>query len=160
MDNKRVEQLEIITQRLMRRAGKRSSALITPYPISNAVFGERVEGIIIRYMFPCDGVITKGMVRLDTKPKNPLMLSVKIFNDTKELVKGFALEKKVTAMQPDISIVSGDCLELSLDAKEEIVTGAWVSLLWKPTTKDVEVKSFLIEEMENDLQEREGALTT
>jgi hypothetical protein len=155
----RVKQLEMITKRLMRRAGKSAHVLITPYPISSAVFGERVEGPILRYMFPCDGIVTKGFVRLGKKPKLPVTLGIKMFNEAGSASKGFSLDRKFLSIQPDLPVVAGDCLEISLESGEEIVTEAWISFLWKPTVKDVEAKSFLIEELENDLQERTKSLT-
>ena len=152
MDSKRIEQLEMVTQRLMRRSGKRTTALITPYPISNAVFGDRVEGPILRYMFPCDGIVTKGIVKIGVKPKTSIVLNIKMFNESSSASKGFAIEKKFLSIEPNLPVVAGDCLEISLDPGQEIVTEIWISFLWKPGVKDVEAKSYLIEELENDLQ--------
>lgn len=160
MDNKRVEHLERVTQRLMRRAGKRTVALITPYPISNAVFGEKVSGPILRYMFPCDGIVTKGIVRLGIKPKSSVMLDIKMFNELKSVSKGFAIEKRFLSIEPNLPVVAGDCLEISLEPGEETVTEIWISFLWKPTVKDVEAKSFLMEEIEDDLFKKEEKLLT
>uniref|UniRef100_A0A6M3IEB2 Uncharacterized protein n=1 Tax=viral metagenome TaxID=1070528 RepID=A0A6M3IEB2_9ZZZZ len=151
MDNARIEKLELITTRLMRRASKRAVAMITPYPISNAVFGDKVSGAVLRYMFPCDGVITKGFVRLGQKPKKDVMLEVKMFNDSGSTMKGFALSKKSIAIEPEIKVKAGDCLEISLALSEEVVSEIWVAFLWKPVVSDIEVKSFLIEELESDL---------
>ncbi|MBU2249636.1 MAG: hypothetical protein KKD77_23010 [Gammaproteobacteria bacterium] len=153
MDNARVEKLELITKRLMRRASKRTAAMITPYPISNAVFGDKVAGPVLRYMFPCDGIITKGFVRLGQKPKTSVMVAVKMFNDATSTTKGFALERKSISVEPNIPVKAGDCLEVSLVPDEEIVTEFWIAFLWKPTMADVEVKSFLIEELESGLLE-------
>jgi len=159
MDNERVEKLEMITKRLMRRAVKHTTAIITPYPISAAIFGDKVEGPILRYMFSCDGVITKGMVRIGNKPKGPVLIELKMFNDLTLASKGFALEKKSLAISPDLKVVAGDCLEISLNAGDEIITEAWVALLWTPTMNDVTVKNYLIEGLEDDLQKREKSLT-
>ena len=160
MDNKRVEDLEMITKRLMRRVSKRVVVLITPYPISNAVFGEKVEGPILRYMFPCEGIITKGIVRLGVKPKSPIILNIKMFNDSKSASKGFAVDKRSLSIEPDLPVVAGDCLEISLDPGVETVTEIWISFLWKPTVKDVEAKSYLMEEIEDDLSKKEEKLLT
>lgn len=151
MDNKRVEDLEMITKRLMRRASKKTSAIITPYPISNAVFGEDVKGVILRYMFPCDGIISKGMFRLGSKPKKEVLGVAKIFNDETQQSKGFTITKKSLKADLGIEVKSGDCLEVSISSVEDILTEVWIAFLWKPTMADVEVKSFLIEELENDL---------
>ena len=161
MDNKRVEDLEMITKRLMRRASKKSVALITPYPISSAVFGEDVKGVILRYMFPCDGIISKGMFRLGAKPKKEVLGVAKIFNDEIQQSKGFTITKKSLKADLEIEIKSGDCLEVSITSVDEVLTEVWVAFLWKPTMSDVEVKSFLIEELENDISKaKELPLTT
>lgn len=151
----RIKSLETITKRLMRRAGKRTSAIITPYPISSAMFGEKLEGPVLRYMFPCNGTITKGIIRLGNKPKKNIVVEVKLFNDISSVSKGFSIERKLLNVEPNIPVIMGDCLEISLVAGEEIVTEIWLSFLWRPTVKDTEVKTFLIEDMENDLQKKE-----
>ncbi len=148
----RIKQLELVTKRLTRRAHKKITGIITPYPISNAVEGDNVKGTILKYMFPCDGKITKGMIRLDPKPKKWVDINVKIFNDTTSSLKGFMISKKIATIEPDLDIVAGDCLELVLvPHNEDIVKEIWVSLLWKPLVKEIEAKSFLITELENDL---------
>ena len=158
MDSERVERLELITKRLMRRATKTAKAIITPFPISNAVFGEAISGTVLRYMFPCDGVISKGMIRLGNKPKTSTSFVVRVFNEIGSKSAGFTIDKKVLAAELNIEVKAGDCLDVSLSTEDEPVTEIWISFLWKPTTKDVEVKSFLIEELENDLQDREKSL--
>ena len=149
----RIKQLEKVTERLMRRTRKAAIGLITPYPISNAVFGDRVEGPILRYMFPCDGRVTKGMLSFSSKPKNPVNVDIKIFNDSTSAVKGFVIDKKTISVVPNLDVKAGDCLEVSLSTlPDDIVTGVWISFLWIPTVKDVEAKSFLIAELESDVE--------
>lgn len=156
MDNARIEKLEIITQRLMRRASKRVIGLITPYPISNSVVGEQVEGTILRYMFPCDGMIIKGMVNLVTKPKKWVGVSIKLFNETNSIIKGFNVDKRVLTVKPNIPVIAGDCLEIAIvPAPEEIVKEVWISFLWTPAMKDVTAKSFLLSEIEDDISNKE-----
>lgn len=152
---KRVENLEAVTQRLMRRARKHVVGLITPYPISNAVIGEKIEGPILRYMFPCDGTITKLMVSLDARPKKWVSINIKIFGPQQSLIKGNKIEKVLTTIEPNISVKAGDCLEVSLvPSTEDVVKEVWISFLWSPAMKDVEAKSFLISELENDIQDK------
>lgn len=145
----------------MRRSQKTSVALITPYPISNAVFGEKLEGSILRYMFPCDGIISKGMFRLGVKPKKEVYVTAKLFNDAETHAKGFTLTKKFLSADLGIDVKAGDCLDVSISSPEEPLSEVWVAFLWKPTMKDVEAKSFLIdalEELKNDIQKE--SLTT
>lgn len=161
MDNDRIEKLETITKRLMRRASKHTNALITPYPISSATFGADIEGPILRYMFPCDGVVSKGLIRVSPKPKVGIGIEAKIFNGIRSISKGFTMDKVLLVIEPNLTVVAGDCLELSLISEEAQATvEVWVSFLWKPSIKNVEVKSFLIEELENDISKKEALLLT
>ena len=150
----RIKQLELVTTRLMRRAHKKMTTLITPYPISSAFFGENIEGAVLRYMFPCEGLITKGIIKLGKKPRKVVSIEVRLFNDSTSAMKGFVLSRKSTTIEPNLGVKAGDCLEISLIPNlEEPVEEVWISFLWRPTVADVEAKSFLIEELENDLLE-------
>lgn len=150
----RIKNLETITTRLMRRARKKATGLITPYPISGAFFGDKVEGVVLCYMFPCDGNIVKGMIRFKEKPKKWHSINIKIFNDTKSSIKGFMIEKSKLTIEPNLNIKAGDCLEISLrSSDEDIATEVWISFLWIPSIKEVMAKSFLIADLENDLLE-------
>ena len=156
----RVKKLEVVTERLMRRARKHVTGLITPYPISSATFGEKVEGPILRYMFPCDGTIIKAMMNLESKPKKWVSVNIKIFNNQKSFIKGFMVEKRLIAVQPNLPVEAGDCLEVSIvPSPEDIVKEVWISFLWTPAMKDVEAKSFLISELENDISEERELIT-
>lgn len=151
----RVKKLEVITTRLMRRAQKHIVGLITPYPISNSVVGDDIKGTILRYMFPCGGIITKGMINFVTKPKIWISVNIKLFNESKSIIKGFTIDKKIMTVEPAIQVDAGDCLEVSIvPAEGEIVREVWISLLWVPAVKDVEAKSFLISELENDIPDK------
>jgi len=149
----KIDRLEMIVNRLMRRASKRSVALITPYPISSASFGDDIKGSILRYMFPCDGIITKGFVRLGTKPKEGVSIEVKMSNDAGSVVKGFTLDKRLLGIDPDLKVIAGDCLDISVISGTDPVKEIWVSFLWKPTVSDVEAKSYLIADLEKAIEE-------
>ncbi len=154
MSEDRIAKLELVTSRLMRRAHKKAVAMITPYPISNAVFGEDVKGSILRYMFPCDGKVNKGMIKLGSKVKKGIVsLVIQISNDNGSKSAGFTIDKKMIAVEPNIEVNAGDCLDITILSSEESIKEVWISFLWIPTTKDVEVKSFLIEELESDISE-------
>lgn len=152
----KIKNLEKITERLMRRAHKKITGIVTPYPISNAVIGDNIDGVILRYMFPCDGKITKGMVKLGDKPKKWVSINVKLFNDSTSSIKGFMAENKSMGIEPALNVSAGDCIEVSVvPHANDIVKEVWVSLLWKPLIKDIEAKSFLITELENDISEKQ-----
>jgi len=156
----RISLIERIVERLARRARKKATGFITPYPISNAAFGSNVKGSVLRYMFPCEGIIVKGMVRLGSKLRGGVKLTVYLFDDSGGTSRSFIIEKKTFLVEPNIDVNSGDCLDISIEAisPEEFITEAWISFLWIPTVKDVAVKSYLLSENENDLLE-EGSVT-
>ena len=155
--HERIEFIELIVSRLARRTRKVAQAIITPYPISNAVIGEglvgkSLEGIILRYLFPCSGKITKGYIKLDKKPKDGVEIFVRIFNDVFSESKGFTVDKRSLNIDTELSVKPGDCLEVTLKPKGESVVGeVWISMLWVPTTGDVQ--QFLIEELEKNIEE-------
>jgi hypothetical protein len=157
INHERIEFIELVVSRLARRTRKVAKAIITPYPISNAVIGEglvgkSLEGVILRYMFPCSGKITRGYIKLDKKPKDGVEISVGIFNETISESKGFTVDKKTLAVDTSLDVKPGDCLEVILKPKGESVVGeVWISMLWVPTTGDVE--QFLIEELEKNIEE-------
>jgi hypothetical protein len=155
-DTKRIDKLEKITQRLMRRATKKKVALITPFPISNAVFGDNISGVILRYLFPCDGEIIKGCVVLNSKPKKPVPFTLRTFSDEGGRSATFVAGNKKTFFEPNMQVASGDKVEISVSPEgETVITELWMSFLWKPSVKDVYAKSYLIEDMENDLLEEQ-----
>ena len=90
----RLKQIELVATRIARRSNTKKAAMITPYPISNATFGEDIRGPILRYMFPCDGVIQKGMLKLGKKPKEPISIGLNISNEEYSHSRGYVVEKR------------------------------------------------------------------
>jgi hypothetical protein len=153
----RVAQLELITKRLMRRSHKVASSMITPYPISSAIFSDKVEGVILRYMFPCEGKISKGAIDLGKKPKDDVKVTIDISGELGGTSKSFTVSKRRMIIEPDIEVKTFDQLTISIsynfDKAENNLTEVWTSLLWVPSIKDVDVKSFLIDEIESSVLE-------
>jgi hypothetical protein len=148
MEN-RVKRLETITDRLMRRAKKRASIIIPPSSISHVVIGDDIQGIIFRYMFPCDGTVYKGVVRFDHKPKTDVFLNVRLFNDEDSQSTGFNINRKIVSKHIGIDVKEGDCLSVTIEPDSEILTEVWLSFTFIPTIRDSSAKSFLIDELEN-----------
>lgn len=154
-DKDRIDKLELITTRLSRRAHKRAVAMLTPYPISNAVIGDKVEGNILHYMFPCDGKVIKAVVDVGKKPKQSINVTISLMGEESGESRTIVLTKRRDAIEPNIEVKTFDRLSVSISYESEKLEDAlnevWISFLWIPTTKDVEIKSFLIEELESDL---------
>lgn len=148
----RIDYLELIVKRLLRRSSKRAIALITPYPISSASFGDDIKGSILRYMFPCDGIVTKGFIRLGEKPKEFITVDVKMSNDAGAVSKEFVLDRRLLSIEPNLDVKAGDCLDISVIAGTSPVKEIWVSFLWRPSISDIEAKSYLIEDLEKNIE--------
>ncbi len=147
--DKRIDKMEKHIQRLARRSQKVSTGLITPYPISVAMTGKNIQGDILNYMFPCEGIITKGAIKLDAKPKGFVDIGVRLFNNNSQYTDEVTLEKQLTIIEPNLEVLPWDCLKISVHADpEHPVTRIWVSLLWVPNVKDVEAMSFLLDRIE------------
>lgn len=153
----RISRLEKIVERLSRRSRKKMTALLTPYPISNAVFGEKVSGPILRYFFPCTGKVTKGAIVLGKRPKESVSLLINVKGDEEGRGRSFTLDRKMMTLDLNIEVREFDKLTASISYKESDsnVTEAWIGFLWVPAMRDVEAKSFLFKELENDLSKKE-----
>ena len=157
IDEKRIAFIEKVVARLSRRARKTATAMTSPYPISNAVFGDKVEGVMLRYMFPCEGEITKGAIDLGKKPKQGITVNVSIMGEEVGESKDFVLTKRRLSIDPMIKVKAFDRLTVTIsytsEKPENDLTEFWASLLWVPTVKDAVAKSFLIEELDNGILE-------
>lgn len=150
-----VEEIDTVVNRLMRRARKRTVAMITPFPISGAVFGEKVSGSVLRYMFPCEGRVVKGRVSIGPKLKNGAKVTVKLYNDLYASVHEFVVERRHLVISEEVKIKDGDKLDVTVSpvSDTEVLTEVWASFLWVPDVSEVETKSYLIEDLENALTE-------
>ncbi len=157
IDEKRIAFIERVVTRLSRRARKTATAVTSPYPISNAVFGDKVEGVVLRYMFPCEGEITKGAIDLGKKPKQGITVNVSIMGEETGESKDFVLTRRRLSIEPNIKVNTFDRLTVTIsytsEKPENDLTEFWASLLWVPTSKSAVAKSFLIKELENDMAE-------
>ena len=153
----RISFIETVVQRLARKIGPTKKAMISPIPISGAMFAAEVKGPIIAYMFPCKGKISKGAIDLGKKPKFPVTITIQVQGISAGQSKQFILDRQRLAVDLDIPISNYDkaTASISYDSPkiEDCITECWISFLWTPTVSNIEAKSFLYEELENDLSE-------
>ena len=150
----KIDKLEKMVQRLARRAHKQTSALITPVPISNCVIGEEIKGDILKYMFPCPGVINKGGIFLNAKPKEGATIILTIENDLGGNSRSYQITRRNLLFEPDIGVDTWDRLTASfstVNPEEDKMTEVWIALLWTPTVKDVMIKNYLINQLDGGL---------
>lgn len=149
---KKVAYLDRVTARLSRRAHKKISAMVTPYPISACVIGEDIKDEVLRYLFVAKGIITKGMIILDHKPKKGVVVNIGISNDAGGEGKQFIVTKKSTSVEPNIEVFSSDKLTISVNSldEEDLIKEVWLGFLWVPDVSEAAVKDQLISELEKD----------
>lgn len=155
IDERRISHIERVVTRLTRRSVKKMVSLITPYPISCATFGEDIRGPVLCYMFPCEGTITKCLIDVGTKPKDKTIVNVSLRNKVYDDIKSYVITKSNFLVDLKTDVCSGDKLTVSIVPNEERVTEFWVSFLWVPKIKEVEAKSYLIDELEEGIPEVE-----
>jgi len=152
----RIDKLETIVKRLMRRSNKVAKALVTPFPIANCVVGENISGTVLRYMFPSSGKILKGGVFLDSKPKEAVTVGFSISNSLGGSSKTYIMQRQNVVVEPDVTVQSWDRLDISLyPVGETIIKEAWVAFLWTPDVKELDVKTCLIEELEAQINDED-----
>jgi len=146
----KVERLIKIAERLARRSNKVSEAIITPYPVSNCIVGESVYGEILHYMFACSGVILKGGLFLDHKPKDTVSIELSTTNKSGSISKSYNVNKQANIIEPNIEVSDWDRLVISMipsDAEENF-TKVWVGILWVPSIDSVSIERFLIDALD------------
>ena len=151
----KLKRLEIISKRFERKTKNVSKkAMITPIPVSSIVFGDEVKGDILKYMFSCQGKITKAAIDLGKKPKFYVSTTFSISNEANGNSKVVTIDRKRIVVDLDIEVKEFDKLTVFISYKsekpEDNLTEASVSFLWIPTIKDIEVRSFLISDLEKE----------
>lgn len=145
----RVKALEVVTKRLSRRSKKVASGMITPYPISSYTEGDNISGKVLAYVFPCDGQIKKGLVDFGRKLKTPVIVSIEISDGQNTQMKSFPVERRLVLDDFTADVFTGSKIEVSIDAEDANIKNVSVAFLWVPTVRDVEVRAFLIDELDN-----------
>ena len=150
IDEKRISFIETVVKRLSRRQVKKISAMITPYPISTCITGDDVRGDVLKYMFCAKGIIKKGLIYLSKQLSAGVVVNITIENDAGGETKSYIFNKKQMLVNPDLNIYSSDRMTVSVTPinPEDKLTEVWISFLWVPEVKDTDVKSFLIDEIE------------
>jgi len=149
INEKRIAWIERVVTRLTRRTKSMTSVAMTPYPISNCVVGDKVSGVILRYMFCASGDIGSFMVCLDSKPKKNVKVSVLIEDKDTNKSSSFVMTTKQLTSKINIEINAGERLTVSIDSYEESINEVWTAFLWVPKLKEANVKSFLIDDLED-----------
>ncbi len=149
----RISKLELVVERLAMKSSTIQAALISPYPISAAVFGDEVKGTILTYMFPCDGTIVKGAIDIGKKPKNPITINYGLLGSIYNRSDSFTTDKRQLVVEPNVDVKGFDRLMVGIDydGNLEKITECWISFLWLPSSKNVKAISYSVEDLTDAL---------
>ena len=139
---------EAAVKRLQKKPhNMRVNSFITPFPVSTYVETIPPDGVVCRYMFPGDGLITNACIYMKGDTKQGIQLAAEATNDS-GMGSGISIEtrKNFTKLTLNISILTGDMLSVKLPV-EARVSEIWTAFLWLPDISETEVKSFLSREL-------------
>ena len=146
----RLNFVEEILGRLSRRVHKVSTAIITPHLISGCVSG-KVRGEIVKILL-FEGVVTKGLICLNARPKNPICIEVKVLNGSVGYTKSYYIDNIRASVDLDVATIDGSMLTVSVyptvEDDKDPVNEVWLSMLWTPHVSKVKVESHLIDNLE------------
>ncbi len=152
-----IKSVDIILSRFSRRLRKTVTGIITPFPISNYV-QTPVDGTVLKYMFPAEGKILSGVVYIEDMPKSGIDLYTVLWRGEAFDSRTLFTRKNLTVVHPNIEVIVGDRLTVSVVAKGGAqASGIWISLLWEPKVSDAVIKKFLIEELNKQQEEVQDA---
>ena len=145
IDEKRISFIERIVSRLARRSRKVAKAMISPIPISSCVIGEDVSGTIMKALL-FEGKVNRLVIQFNERPKNIIETDI-VVGDYGNI---HFLRNMKNVIDLDLNSCDGDILRISINSMdpEYKITEVLTSILWTPTKQDIEVKSFLIDKLE------------
>lgn len=143
----KMSHLNVLLKRMSKKLHKTVTGIITPFPISGYA-KDPVDSVVLRYMFPAGGKITVGGAYIESMPKDGIDIYTNIHRGDSVISNSVWTNKKYVLINPDVGILAGDRLVISVVPKGGEVSGIWISFLWVPEVKDSEIKQFLIEDLE------------
>jgi len=151
--------LERILQRFSRRLHKTIIGLVPASPIFGYCERSAKDPIVLRAIFPADGVITQAAMRAEECGKNA-RIRVDVRSGDGEFSKSFSLKAKAVVQEVNFSVKAGDSLEvwvvdISDDDKGSL--GVLVGFLYQVGMKDLTSVKFLIDQFETLIEENQDA---
>ena len=136
----RLAKIETILPRLIRKTSAQTTKVITPsIPISYCTQGSDVRGPVLRYMFPCKGTVTKGLVWIKDYLPSGFRLEILVENAQGGNKKDYVIPKSFV-VNVQMPVLAGDKLTISVTPLEKCITELWIAFLWVPQKDGIEMK--------------------
>lgn len=149
----RLEKLESIVNRIVRRVRSTTSTIVTPHLIS-VHKGEKIYGILMsRILFK--GKITKALICFDKKPTNTICVEVKILSNEEGFTKSYYIDTIRASVDLSLDTIDGSIISVSIKETngEEDISQVWLSILWQPSLSNTEIKNYLIDSLDKASEE-------
>lgn len=148
--------IERILQRFSRRLHQTVIGLIPASPIFGYCESSIEDAVVLRAIFPVDGIITHTAMRAEKCHKGSLV-DVSIVSGDEELTKTFPLKAKAMMQEVNFPVKAGDSLVIEVvDESEEGSSGVWVGLLYQVGMKYLASTKFLVDQFEALIEDRDG----
>uniref|UniRef100_A0A6M3JBH0 Uncharacterized protein n=1 Tax=viral metagenome TaxID=1070528 RepID=A0A6M3JBH0_9ZZZZ len=152
-DKKRFESIERVLTRFNRRLNTTIIGVIPPIPISAFIEVPPADGVLLRYIFPTTGRITKGCLAIE---EYTTKTGVKFFAGIDGT--GGGRHTIIETRSPlhietlGMPIVPGDRLTFRTDTPE-LIRRVWIGLLYEMTLSDMGKETYMIEEFERRIED-------
>lgn len=156
IDEKRINFIETILSRLIRRSRKSTSTIITPHLISKFV-SEEIYGDILNIMM-FKGKVNKALVCFDKRPKVSICIDVKILSGKEGFTKSYYVDTMRSVVDLDLETIDGSIVTVSIhptieEEEKHKLSKIWLSILWTPHISRASVQSHLIDSLDKVAEE-------
>ena len=158
--DERLNHAEVILSRMRRRLHTKIIGVIPPMMISGFVQTPGPEGALYKSLILVKGKLIRVGLSIDSyATKNTVKFKAEIKNKLGKSVVKFETRRLAHLEQVEVAVEPGDLLSLYVmdertdEQKEKdpnIISGIWIGCLLRVTMDDSEIKSRMIEELEND----------
>jgi hypothetical protein len=124
------------------------TAVIPPIPVFSYVDRPEPEtGIVLRRIFPCEGVITRAAMYIENYiRKEELTVELHLFGPLGgSFVNNVTTEKLIT-IAPNLPVHAGNRLAMALKPAD-LVEGIWMSFLYRLPFREAAQESFVFDEL-------------
>ena len=152
----KLKHLETIVRRMARRVHQTTATIVTPHLLSAHKSGEVYGDILNIMMFK--GEVTKALICFDRRPKVPIHVEVKMLSGKEGFSKSYYIETMRASVKLDLETLDGTIITVSINptAEEEErykINQIWLSILWQPHISKANIKSYLIDSLDNAAKE-------
>jgi len=154
---KKFTHVERILQRFSRRLHKTVIGLIPASPVFGYCKSSVEDPVVLRAIFPADGVITQAAMRAEKCGKSA-RVRVDVKSGDEEFNKSFPLKAKAVVQEVNFPIKAGDSLEVwvvDISDDEEGSLGVMVGFLYQVGMKNLTSTKFLIDQFESLIEDKE-----